>query len=99
MMRGMDRYVQQAVAERLRRVRIEQIQAETARVWAGRAIAAYRQAMVDNCVGPLLDAEAYADEAYEHSALAGDFGLMAEIRAAILPIRDAARKRWGLRPQ
>jgi len=67
-------HVERAIGE-LSRKNLRQIQRETAKVWYGRAIAAARLFHED--------ASEYAHEAIEHAALAGDDGLLWEIREGL----------------
>jgi hypothetical protein len=75
-----------------------EVHAASAWSWAGLAVAAYERSLTDACPGPLLDAEEYASEAVEHAALSGDIRILAEVRAALVPLGDRARARWGWKP-
>ena len=55
---------------------LNEIQMETAYVWAGRACAAASVGLHD-------DALEYAHEAIEHAALSGNLGVLAEVRGAL----------------
>lgn len=67
-----DAYITQAVVE-LRSKSQQDIQRETALVWAGRACAA-------QLAGLQLDAMEYAHESIEHAALSGDDALLCGVR-------------------
>lgn len=68
-------YIRRA-AEELTQKTLNDIQVETALVWAGRAYAAAQ-------MRKLADAVEYAHEAIEHAALSGDDGLLLAIRQAL----------------
>lgn len=68
-------YIRRAATE-LRQKSLNDIQVETAKVWAGRAIAAAK-------LGLGHDAIEYAHEAIEHAALSGKDSLLREVRTAM----------------
>lgn len=71
----MNKYIEKAVAE-LQQKTLNDIQQETARVWAGRACAAAH-------MGLAHDAIEYAHESVEHAALSGNNALLNEVRATM----------------
>lgn len=71
----MDEYVRKAAIE-LRQKSLNDIQVETAKTWAGRAIVAAD-------LGLLHDAIEYAHEAIEHAALSGKDSLLRDVRTAM----------------
>jgi len=71
---GLAPYVDKARSE-LATKNLTDVQKETARTWAGRALVANEQ-------GRVLDAHEYAHESIEHAALSGDNALLDEIRSA-----------------
>lgn len=68
-----DAYITKAQAE-LATKSLKQIQAETAKVWCGRACAA----------SSAKDATEYAHEAIEHAALCGDDNLLSAVRQKLI---------------
>lgn len=71
----MEEYIRRAAAE-LRQKTLNDIQVETAKIWAGRAIVAAG-------MGFAHDAIEYAHEAIEHAALSGKDSLLREVRTAM----------------
>lgn len=69
----MREYIDKAVLE-LKQKSLNDIQQETAKVWAGRACAAAQ-------AGNAADALEYSHEAIEHAALSGNDKLLAQVRA------------------
>lgn len=69
----LDGYIAKAAAE-LSTKSLRQIQAETARVWCGRACASNNP----------TDATEYAHESIEHAALCGDDNLLRAIRQKLI---------------
>lgn len=71
---------------------LEQIQVETAKTWADRAETAYKKAIEEKSVKWLVEAEEYAHEAIEHSALSEDTTVFDKIKKEIIPLRKEAIK-------
>ena len=71
----MEEYIRRASTE-LRQKTLNDIQVETAKIWAGRAIVAAS-------LGLAHDAIEYAHEAIEHAALSGKDWLLRDVRAAM----------------
>lgn len=84
-----DLNIQAAVLE-LQRKTHAQIQIDTARTWAARAIASYMLYMKYGHLGRLLDAEDYRHEAFEHASesletLTTITNLIDQVRQTIVP--------------
>ena len=71
----MNKYIEKAIAE-LQQKTLNDIQQETALVWAGRSCAAAQ-------FGLHHDAIEYAHESIEHAALSGNNALLNEVRAVM----------------